>query len=92
MPYLQLGESQFHYHLDDFTDPWQTKSVVLLHHAAGGNLHRWRAWVPTLARQYRVVRFDMRGHAGTDGPANGIFSLSDLAADITSVIDNLETD
>ena len=92
MPYLQLGESRFHYHLHDFTDPWQTKSVVLLHHAAGGNLHRWRAWVPTLARHYRVVRFDMRGHAGTDGPINGIFSLSELAADITSVMDNLEID
>ena len=45
MPYLRLNGLRFHYHLDDYTEPWQAKSVVLLHHAAAGNLHRWRAWV-----------------------------------------------
>ncbi len=63
MPYLQLNGTRFHYHLDDYTEPWQAKSVVLLHHSAAGNLHRWRAWVPTLARHHQVLRFDMRGHA-----------------------------
>lgn len=90
MPYLQLNGIRFHYHVDDFTEPWQEKSVVLLHHAAAGNLHRWRAWVPTLARHHRVLRFDMRGHAGTQPSPEGIFSLPDLAADIAQVLDSLE--
>ena len=90
MPYLQRDGSRFHYHLDDYTEPWQVKSVVLLHHAAAGNLHRWRAWVPTLARHHRVIRFDMRGHAGTEPPLEGTFSLPGLAADIALVLDGLE--
>ena len=92
MPLLMLSESQFHYHWDDYTEPWKSKSVVLLHHAAGGNLHRWRAWIPTLAQHHKVLRFDMRGHAGTDGPSDGNFSLAGLAADIASVLDSLEID
>ncbi len=90
MPYLQLNGTRFHYHFDDYTEPWQTKSVVLLHHAAGGNLHRWRAWVPALARHHQVLRFDMRGHAGTEPPPDGSFSLPGLAADIALVLNSLE--
>ena len=89
MPYLRLNRLRFHYHLDDYTDPWQTKSVLLLHHAAGGNLHRWRGWVPILARHHLILRFDMRGHAGTQPPSEGTFSLQDLAADIAAVLDDL---
>ena len=62
---------------------------MLLHHSAGGNLHRWRAWVPTLARSGPVIRFDMRGHAGTPPPPDLRFSLSDLAIDIARVMDGL---
>ena len=90
MPYLQLNGSRFHYHLDDYTEPWQAKSVVMLHHAAAGNLHRWRAWVPALARQHRVLRFDMRGHGDTQPLPEGTFSLPGLAADIAAVLDGLE--
>ncbi len=90
MPYVNINGSRFHYHLDDYTEPWQAKSVVLLHHAAAGNLHRWRSWVPALAHHNRVLRFDMRGHAGTPPPPEGTFSLPGLAADIASVMDALE--
>ena len=90
MPHLQLNGTRFHYHLDNFTEPWQSKSVVLLHHSAAGNLHRWRAWVPTLARHHRVLSFDMRGHAGTQPPPSEAFSLPGLAADIAAVLDSLE--
>ena len=90
MPYLQLNGTKFHYHWDDYTEPWKSKSVVLLHHSAAGNLHRWRAWVPTLARHPRVLRFDMRGHAGTQPPPEGTFSLPVLAGDIAAVLDGLE--
>ena len=92
MPLLQVNGVPFHYHLDDFSDPWRESEAVLLHHSAGGNLHRWRAWVPTLARSGPVARFDMRGHAGTPPPANLDFSLPDLAADIARVMDGLGMD
>jgi 3-oxoadipate enol-lactonase len=89
MPYLELNGSRFHYHADDYAEPWQAKDVVLLHHAAAGNLHRWRAWVPTLARHHQVIRFDMRGHADSQTPAERAFSLPELAGDIAGVMDSL---
>ena len=60
MPHLEVEGGLLHYHLVDYTEPWLSKSVVLLHHSAGGNLNRWRAWVPYLARHHTVLRFDMR--------------------------------
>ncbi len=90
MPILDVNGSGFYYHVDDFSDPWLPSETVLLHHSAGGNLHRWRAWVPTLARFGTVVRFDMRGHAGTPPLPHLRFSLPDLAADIARVMDGLE--
>ena len=89
MSILDVNGDRFHYHVDDFSDPWRTSEAVLLHHAAAGNLNRWRGWVPTLARQHPVVRFDMRGHAATPAPADLQFSLPGLAADIARVMDGL---
>ena len=89
MPVLDLDSGQFHYHIDDFSDPWRRGEPVLLHHAAGGNLHRWRPWVPTLSRHRPVVRFDMRGHAGTPAPPDMQFSLPGLADDIARLMDGL---
>jgi pimeloyl-ACP methyl ester carboxylesterase len=51
------------YHVDDFTDPWTTPDTMLLLHAAMGSSRRWFRWVPRLARRFRVVRMDLRGHA-----------------------------
>ena len=92
MPYLPVNGTQFHYHVDDYADPWLDREVVLLHHAAAGNLHRWGAWVPVLARHRRVIRFDMRGHGKTPPPPGGRFFLQNLAADIAGVMDGLEID
>lgn len=92
MPILDLNGDHFHYHVDDFSDLWRQGAPIMLHHAAGGNLHRWRPWVPTLARHRRVVRFDMRGHAGTAKTLAEPFELGDLAADIARVLDALDID
>ena len=92
MPMLTLNGDRFHYHLDDFSDPWRQSVPVLLHHAAGGNLNRWRGWAPTLASHAPVVRFDMRGHAGTPPPAEMRFVLTELAADVARVMDGLDID
>ena len=55
-------------------------------------MHRWRAWVPALARHRRVLRFDMRGHGKTPPPQSGKFFLQYLAADIADVMGGLEID
>jgi 3-oxoadipate enol-lactonase len=52
-----------HYEVDDFTDPWLKPETILMLHGNAESGLAWWAWVPKLARQYRVVRPDMRGSA-----------------------------
>ena len=78
------------YYVDDFTDPWTQPDTLLLLHAAMGNSRRWFRWVPRLARQYRVVRMDLRGHGASQiPPADKEFSLAQLVGDAIELLDKL---
>ena len=78
------------YYVDDFTDPWRKPDTLLLLHAAMGNSQRWFQWVPRLARQYRVVRFDLRGHGNSAMPKpSDDFSLALLMSDAVAVLDTV---
>ena len=50
------------YAIDDFSDPWKPREALILIHAAMGSSRRLYKWVPILAREFCVVRPDMRGH------------------------------
>ena len=50
------------YYVDDYTDPWRQSPTLVMVHAAMGNARRFYAWVPHLARDFRVVRLELRGH------------------------------
>jgi pimeloyl-ACP methyl ester carboxylesterase len=81
------------YYVDDFTDPWRKPDVVLLLHAAMGNSQRWFQWVPSLARRYRVVRLDLRGHGNSQIPKpTDDFSLSLLVGDALALLDLVGAD
>jgi len=78
------------YAVDDFTDPWSTPDTMLLLHAAMGNSQRWFSWMPRLARRYRVVRMDLRGHGASGMPApEDPFSLAHLVDDARELLDRL---
>ena len=65
--------------------------VLLLGESLGTNLHLWDAQVPLLAREFRVVRYDHRGHGGSPVPA-GPYTIDDLGADTLSLLDRLGAD
>jgi pimeloyl-ACP methyl ester carboxylesterase len=76
------------YRVDDFTDPWTTPQTVVLLHAAMGNMQRWYRWVPRLARHFRVVRMDLRGHGASQMPTpDQPFSLDQLVGDALQLLD-----
>lgn len=78
------------YYVDDFTDPWTQPETLLLLHAAMGNSRRWFKWVPRLARTYRVVRMDLRGHGASQVPKeNEPFTLGHLVNDVLELLDLL---
>ena len=55
------GGASLYYRYDDFTDPWEKRPIVILAHGHPRNSNMWYAWVPGLARDFRVVRPDLRG-------------------------------
>jgi 3-oxoadipate enol-lactonase len=50
---------------DDYTDAWQTADTVVMLHGIAERAEIWRAWVPHFARDYRVLRVDLRGFGRT---------------------------
>ena len=85
--------AELFYRVDDFTDPWaadETETVVL-HHGMAKNHQLWYAWVPVIARHYRVVRFDMRGMGQSSVPEPGYpWSVDNFAGDLLEFLDKLE--
>jgi len=77
------------YRYDDFADPWRDAPTVVLLHPGMGSSLRLFGWVPHLARDYRVVRPDIRGHGRSEsGPVYGL-SHDRLAADLIELLDHL---
>ena len=78
------------YYIDDFTDPWRSPPTLLMLHAAMGSARRYFAWVPHLARDYRVVRLDLRGHGNSQvPPAEAPLALDRLVLDVAELLDHL---
>ena len=79
------------YTVDDFTDPWAEAETVVLHHGMAKNHKLWYGWIPTIARHYRVVRFDMRGMGQSTAPQPGYpWSVDNFAGDLLELMDKLE--
>ena len=62
--------------------------VVTLSHSLATNLSMWDPQIPALTSRYRVLRFDTRGHGGTDAPG-GAYSLDQLAEDTRALLQAL---
>src|SRR5436305_13751538 len=78
------------YDTGDFTDPWKKAPTLLLLHAAMGSARRYFAWVPHLARDWRVVRLDLRGHGRSQvPPAEQPLTLDRLVLDVAELLDHL---
>jgi 3-oxoadipate enol-lactonase len=78
------------YDIDDFTDPWKLSPTLLLLHAAMGSARRYFAWVPHLARDWRVVRLDLRGHGHSQvPPPEQPLTLHRLVTDVVELLDHL---
>jgi 3-oxoadipate enol-lactonase len=78
------------YRVDDFTDPWRNPPTILMLHGNAESGLAWYAWVPKLARHYRVVRPDMRGFGeSTAMPRDYPWSLDRLVEDFCRLMDHL---
>lgn len=65
--------------------------VLVLSNSIGTSLHMWDGQIEELSRRYRVLRYDTRGHGGSDAPA-GAYSLDRLGRDVIELLDFLGYD
>ena len=77
------------YVVDDYTDPWRTAETLILVHAAMGSSKRFYAWVPHLARDFRVVRIDLRGHGASGIPGPDQLSPERLVKDVVELAEHV---
>lgn len=61
--------------------------AVVLHHPLATNLTYWDDLAAVLVRDYRVLRFDARGHGASAAPA-GRYDFATLAADVVGLMDH----
>ena len=82
-----------HYEDDNFADPWSAPETIILHHGNAKSSKLWYAWVPLLARDYRVIRVDARGFGRSSVPAPGHpWSLEGFATDLLHLMEHLGID
>ena len=75
---------QMNYVLDGRADA----PVVTLSHSLATDLSMWDPQLEALRSRYRVLRYDTRGHGGTDAPA-GAYTLDQLADDAHALLSAL---
>lgn len=63
--------------------------VVVLGPSLGTTVEAWEPQLPVLERDYRVIRYDHRGHGRSD-VVDGPYSLPELGADVLRLLDALQ--
>lgn len=84
MPKAKVDGFALHYRVDGRDGaPWLTFG-----HALTADMSMWAPQVEALERDYRILRYDMRGHGLSDAPA-GDYRFADLARDVVALWDAL---
>jgi 3-oxoadipate enol-lactonase len=84
MPQITIGGLSFRYLLEG---P-EGAPVIAFSNSLGATLEMWDALLPALGGRYRTLRYDTRGHGGTetrDGPTE----IATLAQDLAGLLDAL---
>lgn len=82
--WLQRPGYRLHWRIDGRDDgPW-----LVLAHSLGSDLHLWDAQVAVWGPRWRILRYDLAGHGGSEPrPAAG--GIEDEAADAVAVLDHV---
>jgi 3-oxoadipate enol-lactonase len=84
MPILEANGIKVNYRVDGADGA----PVLMLSNSLGTNLHMWDKQVPALAKRFRVVRYDTRGHGKTDAPSYP-YTLAMLGQDAIALMNAL---
>jgi pimeloyl-ACP methyl ester carboxylesterase len=75
------------YRDDWFGEPWRKPETAVLIHGNDESSVVWYAWMPRMAREFRVIRPDLPGFGRSKVPAGFDWSLSGLAKFVAQTMD-----
>ena len=62
---------------------------IILLHGSNADLHTWQPWADALKADYRVIRYDQRGHGLTGAAPDADYTLDAFTNDVELVADAL---
>ncbi len=81
MPFLDLPSHRMHYQIDGDHDlPW-----LVLCNSLGTDLTMWDPQIAALAQQFKILRYDRRGHGLSDAPP-APYDIGDLGGDVLALM------
>ena len=81
---------EMHYLIDDDSYPWRAAETILMIHGNAERGHACYAWVPHLARHFRVARPDTRGFgASTPMPRDFGWTIDLIIDDYLALVKTL---
>lgn len=84
MPFVSLSNSRIYYEMQGPS----SAPVLVLSNSLGTNLELWNPQAAEFAREFRVLRYDMRGH-GLSEVSAAPYSVEQLAKDVLALLDAL---
>lgn len=84
MPFAELADGRIHYRLEG---P-DTAAVVVFSNSLGTDYCMWDPQFPALAKKFRILRYDTRGH-GQSSVTTGPYSIEQLGKDVVRLLDSL---
>jgi 3-oxoadipate enol-lactonase len=84
MPFADLPQVRLHY---SFSGPAAAPALILSN-SLGTNFSMWDAQALAFEKQFRLLRYDMRGHGQSSAPLPP-YAVPDLACDILALADSL---
>jgi 3-oxoadipate enol-lactonase len=85
MPFAQLEDLRIHY---DLAGP-SSAPILVFSNSLGSNLSMWDPQASALQKEFRVLRYDTRGH-GQSSVTPGPYSIDQLARDVVGLLDKLQ--
>ncbi|MBK6411670.1 3-oxoadipate enol-lactonase [Sphingopyxis sp.] len=72
-------------------DGREGRPILMLSNSLGTTMEMWKPQLPAFAENFRVLRYDSRGHGASDAPAGG-YSMDRLGRDVVEILDGLGFD
>jgi len=85
MPFADANGLHIHYSLSGA----ETAPVLVLSNSLGTNFTMWDLQTPVLEKQFRLLRYDTRGH-GRTGVTPGPYTIDQLGHDVLGLLDALD--